>query len=71
MSELERLAQRVAVLERQVQTLRAHATRAGHWENTLHSRWWLRLWWFCQGFRLHTLGTWYRARWNAAARKYD
>jgi hypothetical protein len=63
--------QRIAVLQRQVAALRRQAARIDHWENTLRSRWWMRLWWWVQGYRLCTLGTWYRARWNQSARKYD
>lgn len=63
--------QRIDVLERQVRTLRAQATRTDHWHNTMRSAWWKRLWWWVQGYRLLSLGTWYRAPWNDSARKYD
>ena len=63
--------QRIDLLERQVRALREQATRFDHWHDTMHSAWYMRLWWWLQGFRLLSLGRWYRAPWNAAASKYD
>lgn len=57
-------------MQRQILELRQHRTRMDHWEDTLRSRWWKRLWWFALGFRLCTLGRWYRAPWNESAVKY-
>ena len=55
---------RIKVLEAQVAELRRQHKLVADWHNTLNSRWWMRLWWFLQGYRLHTLGTWYTAPWN-------
>jgi hypothetical protein len=41
-----------------------------HWHDTMHSPWFRRLWWWLQGYRLLSLGTWYRAPWNRSALKY-
>lgn len=62
---------RIDVLERQVKALRQQMTVIDHWRDTLSSPLYKRLWWWLLGFRLTTLGTWYRASWNASARKYD
>lgn len=55
---------RLAVLEAQVQELRRQMKLVSDWHNTMRSRWWMRLWWFLQGYRMHSLGTWYDAPWN-------
>lgn len=69
------LEDRVARLERQRAKDREHfeqlRTRIDHWENTLRSPWYKRLWWWLQGFRLSLPGRWYRAPWNTSASKYD
>jgi len=70
-SEIERLRHEVNGLRHEVQALRRRVTFFDHWHNTVHSAWWKRVWWWCLGFRLSSLGTWYRARWNESARKYD
>lgn len=62
---------RLRVLESQVRELRRQAVRMDHWHNTMHSPWYKRLWWWVQGYRMLSLGTWYRAPWNRSARKYD
>lgn len=63
---------RLRTLESQVAELRRQIKFVGDWHNTMRSHWWLRLWWFFQGYRLQTLGTWYTAPWNrAAAEKYN
>ena len=59
----------IEALKRQVHALRRQMTVMDHWHNTMKSRWYKRLWWWVQGYRLMALGTWYRAPWNS--RKYD
>ena len=61
----------IASLKRQVRALRKRIGRFDHWHDTMRSPWWKRAWWWAQGYRLLSLGTWYRAPWNASARKYD
>ena len=66
------MEQKVAMLEAQVAELRRQMKLVADWHNTMRSRWWMRLWWFAQGYRMHSLGTWYVAPWNrAAADKYN
>jgi hypothetical protein len=55
---------RIKVLEAQVAELRRQHKLVADWHNTLNSHWWMRLWWFLQGYRMHSLGTWYNAPWN-------
>ena len=64
------LTPEVQALQNQVKELRRQMVFMDHWHNTVRSRWWMRLWWFVQGFRLHSLGRWYRASWNESAVKY-
>lgn len=65
------LEQRIEALELQLHSVRKQLVRYDHWHNTMRSPWWKRLWWWIQGYRLLSLGTWYRAPWNKSARKYD
>jgi hypothetical protein len=60
----------VEALKRQVRALRRQMVLFDHWHNTAHSPWFKRLWWWLQGYRLCSLGTWYRAPWNRSAQKY-
>lgn len=62
--------QRLALLERQVLSLRREQTRTNHWHNTVCSPPHKRVWWWVQGFRFSSLGRWYHARWNESAAKY-
>jgi hypothetical protein len=62
---------RLALLERQVLSLRREQTRMDHWHNTVCSPLYKRLWWWAQGFRFSSLGRWYRAPWNESAAKYE
>ena len=68
---MRNVEQEVVVLKRQVKALRRVATLWDHWQNTVRSPWWKRLWWWFQGYRLLTLGRWYRAPWNSSAAKYE
>jgi len=63
--------QALAILQRQVKTLRKQIVFFDHWHNTMHSPWHKRVAWWFMGYRLLSLGTWYRAPWNVSARKYD
>ena len=60
---------RIVVIERQIAAQRRHQTLIDHWHDTMHSALYKRLWWWVQGYRLLSLGTWYRAPWNS--KKYD
>jgi hypothetical protein len=62
---------RIDTLEAQIKGLRRQLVRYDHWHDTMKSPWWKRAWWWIQGYRLLSLGTWYKARWNDSARKYD
>lgn len=60
------------VLQRQVAELRRQMKLVSDWHNTMRSPWYMRLWWWLQGYRMHSLGTWYTAAWNkAGADKYN
>jgi len=59
------------LIERRLRALQRQLTFFDHWHNTMHSAWYKRIWWWLQGYRLLSLGTWYRASWNESARKYD
>lgn len=61
----------IEALKRQVAALRRQMVFVDHWRDTVSSRWWMRLWWFVQGFRLSCPGRWYRAPWNMSATKYE
>jgi hypothetical protein len=62
----------LAALQAQVRELRRQMTFVSHWHNTLRSPWYKTVWWFLQGYRVRTLGTWYNAPWNkTAAKKYN
>ena len=61
----------IEALQRQVKEMRRRLTFFDHWHDTMHSPWYKRGWWWLQGFRLLSLGRWYRAPWNASAAKYE
>jgi hypothetical protein len=65
MSEVE-----IEALKRQVRDLRRQMVFMDHWRNTVRSPWYKRVWWWAQGYRLCSLGRWYRAPWNESAVKY-
>lgn len=60
----------IEALKRQVRELRRQLVFFDHWHNTCKSPWYKRLWWWVQGYRLCSLGRWYRAPWNESAVKY-
>lgn len=62
---------RLQILERQVKEMRRQLAFVAHWHDTVRSPLYKRVWWWLQGYRFSALGTWYRARWNASARKYE
>ena len=61
----------IEALKRQVAALRRQATFFDHWHDTMHSPRYERLWWWLEGYRLFSLGRWYRAPWNRSAAKYE
>jgi hypothetical protein len=60
----------IEALKRQVRDLRRQMAFMDHWHNTMRSPWYKSLWWFAQGYRIRSLGRWYRAPWNESAVKY-
>jgi hypothetical protein len=71
MANIENLESRVFALECQVNALRKKATFYDHWHDTMHSHWYHRLWWWMCGYRILSLGRWYKAKWNTPAEKYE
>jgi hypothetical protein len=61
----------VETLKRQVKELRRQVKFFSDWHDTCHSPLYKRLFWWFLGYRFFSLGTWYKARWNQNARKYD
>ena len=70
-AEIEAMAAEIEAMKRQVKELRRRLTVFDHWHDTMHSPWYKRVWWWVQGFRLLSLGRWYRAPWNVSAAKYE
>lgn len=61
-SELETLKFQVAELRRKMKI-------ASDWHDTMRSPLYKKLWWWAQGYRMFSLGTWYSAPWNREAGK--
>ena len=55
---MDDLSQRIAVLERQVKSLRVQVQRHDEWIDTMSSSVLKRLGWVLQGYRLHRVGRW-------------
>lgn len=53
------LASRIAIIERQILSLRRELQKQGELLNTIASPPWKRLWWFLCGYRLWRVGRWY------------
>ena len=57
----------VELLKAQVNELRRKLKLVSDWHDTMRSPLHMKLWWWAQGYRMFSLGTWYRAPWNRAA----
>ena len=53
------LEHRVAILERQVKSLRRGQQQNSEWLDTVCSPLWKRLLWLAQGYRFYRVGRWY------------
>jgi len=69
--DVERLRNEVAALRHELKALRRRVTFFDHWHDTVCSPWVKRAGRWFLGFRMHSLGRWYRARWNQSAAKYE
>lgn len=67
----ENLQAEINCLKRQVQELRTQQKWVNDWYDTFNSPWYKRLWWWIQGFKLMSLGTWYNAHWNKQGQQYN
>jgi hypothetical protein len=60
------------MLKEQVAELRRKMKLVSDWHDTVRSPFYKRIWWWLQGYRVNSLGTWYKASWNkAAGEKYN
>ena len=57
----------IELLRQQVLELRRKQKLMSDWHDTMRSPLHMKLWWWVQGYRMFSLGTWYRAHWNKAA----
>jgi hypothetical protein len=53
------LEHRVAILERQMKSVRRGQQQNAEWLDTVCSPLWKRVWWFVCGYRFYRVGRWY------------
>jgi hypothetical protein len=59
-------------LQNQVAELRRQMKMASDWHDTLNTPMYKKVWFFIQGYKPWSLGTWYTAPWNrSAGEKYN